>query len=238
MPREWTNAVAVVGTREPSDYALSMTCRVVDSLAARPETIVVSGLALGIDSMAHERSLHRNLRTAAVLANGLDTVYPKKNTALAEKILAEGGCLLSETPTGYGVTKFNLALRDRLQSGLSQATLVMQSSITGGTMHTALFTLEQGRTLVVLKPPTEDDVWSGSWFLLGKVKEKWFQERQSLAKFKRFPHPWAYPITEAKLDDFIKAAIASNFTPKTNGGSEKSEERIGRAFTQVQLALA
>lgn len=221
VPEDWSTAVAVVGTREPSDYAIQMTRRVVDAFTVEPRTVVVSGLAVGTDSVAHARALECGLRTVAVLANGLDSVYPKGNAWLAERIVAEGGCLLSETPTGLGVSKYNLVARDRLQSGLARATFAMQTSISGGTMHTAQFTLEQRRTLVALKPPLDDASWSGNAFLLGQVRDEWLKERPNLQKFLRLPRPWAYALTESRLEEFVRAAIASGFVPKgTNGKAE------------------
>jgi DNA processing protein len=113
---------------------------------------IVSGLAMGVDTLCHEAALEVGGHTVAVLANGLDTVYPRQNTALAERILAAGGALLSEQPLGTAAIPRNLVARDRLQSGMSAATVVMQTDLTGGSMHTVRYTLLQSRQLIAPVP--------------------------------------------------------------------------------------
>jgi DNA processing protein len=143
--------VACIGTREPSRFGVEVTRRVVGVLVEKGWSIV-SGLAIGVDSLAHEAALDAKGHTVAILANGLDSIYPKKNTALAERILAEGGALLSEQPFGTPAIPRNLVQRDRLQCGMSLATIPMQTDIVGGSMHTVRFTLLQGRLLFAPVP--------------------------------------------------------------------------------------
>lgn len=146
LPSSWSHAVAVVGTREPTSESIEATQATVDAFgSASDSSVIVSGLALGIDSVAHNQALTSKVVTVAVLANGLDTVYPRDNGDLARRIVDRGGCLISETPLGVGVSRYGLVARDRLQSGLSRATFVMQSGIDGGSMHPAFFTLQQNR---------------------------------------------------------------------------------------------
>ena len=121
-------------------------------LAGRGWTIV-SGLAKGIDTIAHRAALTAGARTVAILGNGLDTIYPTVNRHLAEEIIAAGGLLLSEQPPGTEAIPRNLVQRDRLQSGMSVATIVFETSATGGAMHTARFAREQQRLLVCPVPP-------------------------------------------------------------------------------------
>lgn len=139
-------AIAIVGTREPTDFGVKVA-RLVSEEVARRGWWVVSGLANGIDSEAHRRTLSVGGKTVAVLANGLDSVYPKNNEPLAEEIVAAGGALLSENPLGTRASARNLVDRDRLQSGLSVGTVVCETDIRGGSMHTARFTLDQKRLL-------------------------------------------------------------------------------------------
>lgn len=214
-PEDWSPAVAVIGTREPSDHSVRCTWRLVEALSQRRETIVVSGLALGIDTAAHLTALERGLRTVAVLANGLDTVYPKANAELARLILAADGCLLSEVPPRRAVSRYNLVARDRLQSGLSAATFLMQSSLNGGSMHTALFTLQQRRTLIALKPPEPlDPSWYGNAFLLGMLAPNDINSDERSSRFERFPLPLAYGMAEPLIDRFVGRALESEFTPR------------------------
>lgn len=210
--------VAVIGTREPAPAALEVTREVVQALAWESATVVVSGLAVGIDTAAHEAALRCGLRTVAVLANGLDTIYPKSNAALAEEIVESGGALLSEVPTGQRVTNFNLVARDRLQSGLSRATILIQSSLSGGSMHTACFTLEQKRMLVACRPLESTNDWSGNRFLTQPRAEiQWSELSEKLQRFAEFPaqgRSLAFRLSPEKLDDFIRAGLDSRFIPQ------------------------
>jgi DNA processing protein len=143
--------VACIGTRTPSRFGEEVTRRIVGFLVERSWSIV-SGLATGVDAIAHRSCLEMRGHTIAVLANGLDSVYPKKNSDLAEAILSAGGALVSEQPFGAPATPRNLVQRDRLQSGLSLATIPMQTDITGGSMHTVRYTLMQKRLLFAPVP--------------------------------------------------------------------------------------
>jgi len=143
--------VACVGTRVPSSFGCAAARGVAGFLAARGWS-VVSGLALGVDTIAHEAALAASGHTVAVLANGLDRVHPRQNEPLAARILAAGGALLSEQPPGTAALPRHLVARNRIQSGMSTATAVMQTDLVGGTMHTARYTLLQGRLLVAAVP--------------------------------------------------------------------------------------
>ena len=124
------------------------------SQASLPRTAgrSVSGLALGVDTLCHEAALEAGGHTVAILANGLDSVYPGQNRELAARILAAGGALLSEQPLGAPALPRNLVARDRLQSGMSAATIVMQTDLIGGTMHTVRYAVLQGRPLIAPVP--------------------------------------------------------------------------------------
>jgi DNA processing protein len=144
--------VAVVGTREPTEYGRRLAFRLGERFA-ESDCNVVSGLAIGCDTSAHEGCLAAKGTTISVLAHGLDTVYPAKNRHLAAKIVDEGGALLSEYPPGTSIQRQFFVERDRIQSGLSSATVVVETGVKGGTLHTAEFTTKQGRTLAVVRHP-------------------------------------------------------------------------------------
>ncbi|MDE0600941.1 MAG: DNA-protecting protein DprA [bacterium] len=143
--------VACIGTREPSQFGDQVTRRIALLLAENGWSIV-SGLAIGVDTLAHKAALEANGHTVAVLANGLESVYPKRNTSLAAQILDSGGAWLSERPFGTPPIPHHLVRRDRLQSGMSAGTIVMQTGFRGGSMHTVRFTLLQGRKLFAPVP--------------------------------------------------------------------------------------
>ena len=144
-------AVAIVGTRHPTLFGRSVAHAAACSAVAAG-LAVISGLAAGIDTVAHESALAAGGRTWAVLGSGVDVPTPVSNTVLAEEIVASGGGLLAEVPPGTPVGRRRLVARDRIQSGLSLAVVICQCEISSGAMHTARFAAIQGRILVVVRP--------------------------------------------------------------------------------------
>ncbi len=138
---EW--ALAVVGTRSASVYGKEVTRMLVSGLAASGVTIV-SGLALGIDTQAHQSALDAGGRTLTVLGSGVDNIYPKRNQKLAEKIL-QRGAIISEFPLGTRPESGNFPRRNRIISGLSLGTLMVEGSERSGARITIDYALEQGR---------------------------------------------------------------------------------------------
>jgi DNA processing protein len=145
-------AVAVVGTRTPTAWGHAQAVAWGRALARR-DIMVVSGLARGCDTAAHRGCLAAGGRTVATLPGSLNRLYPPQNRRLAGQIATSGGCLLSEYPLGTVARPAQFIARDRLQSGLSVAVLVIETDRVGGTMHTARFCREQGRRLACLVPP-------------------------------------------------------------------------------------
>lgn len=143
------NSVAIIGTRDPTPYGIKAGERLAE-LFSESGFSIVSGLAIGCDAAAHRGCLKANGSTVAVMAGGLDKIYPKANSALAEEILAKKGCLISEYSIGHSPRAGNFVERDRLQSGLSQAVIVVETDIKGGTMHTVSFSKKQERYLACL----------------------------------------------------------------------------------------
>jgi DNA processing protein len=139
-------SVAVVGTRRPTDYGYRVTAELCAELAARG-VAVVSGLALGIDARAHKATLDAGGRTIAVLGNGLEMVYPRENQRLAERILGEGGALVSEFPLGARPEASNFPRRNRIISGMTLGTLITEAGGTSGTRWTVYHALEQNREI-------------------------------------------------------------------------------------------
>lgn len=141
-------SVAVVGSRKPSKYALDATVDIVTELVESDITIV-SGLALGIDACAHVTTLRNNGNTIAIIPGGPESVYPWQNKDIFDKI-EERGLIISELLPGQKVMRQYFPARNRLISGLSDATLVMEASEFSGTLHTASFAAMQGKEVYVL----------------------------------------------------------------------------------------
>ena len=136
-------AVAVVGTRRVSAYGRQVTEEVASFLATNGVT-VISGLARGVDAIAHQSALKAGGRTIAVLGCGVDRIYPPDNSQLAERIMV-CGALLSDYPPGTPPDAANFPPRNRIISGLSMATLIVEAGETSGALITAQFAVDQGR---------------------------------------------------------------------------------------------
>lgn len=141
--------VAVVGSRRPTAYGEQITYQIVSELA-RAGVVIVSGLALGIDGIAHRAALDAGGTTVAVLAHGLDQIYPAQHRGLAKEILASGGALVSEYDVGTEPFKGNFVERNRIIAGLCEATLVTEAAEKSGSLITAHRALKFGRTVMAV----------------------------------------------------------------------------------------
>lgn len=128
--------LAIVGTRDPSEYGQEVTRRLVESCQDR-NIVTISGLAYGIDTWAHRYSLDFNIPTVAVLGHGLDRIYPDKNRSISQLVLEAGGVLLTEFPPGTNPDRENFPKRNRIVAGMSDATVVVESKRSGGSLITA-----------------------------------------------------------------------------------------------------
>lgn len=144
--------VAVVGTRKPTTYGRQVTYRICYDLAKSGITIV-SGLALGIDSIAHQAALDGGGTTVAVLGHGLDKIYPASHSRLAEAIVKSNGALISEYKDGTPPLKHHFPARNRIISGLSLMTLVTEADAKSGSLITANYALEQNRAIAAIPGP-------------------------------------------------------------------------------------
>jgi DNA protecting protein DprA len=145
---------AVVGSRETSKYAQENTKNVVEVLKSKNYGIV-SGLASGIDTMAHKSALEMDCYTIAVLPNSLDSIYPKENMRLASEIIDHGGALVTEIPLGINLGKQSFIERNRIQTGLSNIVIPVEMGVKSGTMHTVNFCKQQKKKLFLFQPKVE-----------------------------------------------------------------------------------
>ena len=157
-------AIAIVGTRKPSPYGQQMAERFADGFA-RAGVTVVSGLARGIDTVAHATTLRSGGRTLAVIGSGIDVTYPSENKRLADQI-AERGVVASEFPMGTKPDAMNFPRRNRIISGMTLGTLVIETGIDGGAMITATTALDQNRQVFALPSAVTDGRRSGTNLLI------------------------------------------------------------------------
>jgi DNA processing protein len=149
LPERRAVTVAVVGTRRPSTYGKEVTHRLSYDLAKRG-VIIVSGLALGVDAIAHAATLEAGGTTIAVLGNGLPKIQPATNRGLADSIIKNGGAILSEYPEHEDARPHYFLERNRLVAGLADAIIITEAAIRSGTLNTAAHALEQGKEIFVV----------------------------------------------------------------------------------------
>ena len=153
-------SVAVVGTRHPSEAGRRVAARIADALA-RLGVTVVSGLAAGIDGAAHEATVVAGGSTVAVLGSGHEQLFPRAHARLAERIVATGGALVSELPPDAIPTRGTFPRRNRVISGLSDATVVVEAAARSGALITAAWALEQGRECFAVPGPIDAPASAG-----------------------------------------------------------------------------
>lgn len=149
LPDETMPAVAIVGSRHDTRYGRDMAMRIAKELA-QSGVVVVSGLARGIDTAAHEGALQGGGKTVAVLGNGIKSIYPPENRDLAERILKSGGAIISEFAPDSEPLPFHFPIRNRLIAGLSDALLLIEARHRSGTASTVNHALAQGKEVFAL----------------------------------------------------------------------------------------
>ncbi len=137
-------SIAIIGCRNNTEYGEQMARKIVQDLVQK-NVVTVSGLARGIDSIAHKATVEKSGKTIAVIGSGLDNLYPKENIKLARDIIENGGAIITEYPIGTKPEKMNFPARNRIISGISNGIVVVEAKKKSGTMITVDFALEQGR---------------------------------------------------------------------------------------------
>lgn len=149
LPETRVPTVAIVGTRKPTSYGKEVTAKLSHELARRG-VVIISGMAMGVDAIAHRACLDANGITIAVLGNGVDIVYPASNQQLYNAILKSGGAIISEYEPGVTARLYTFLERNRIVSGLADAIIITEATIGSGTMSTAARALEQGKEVFVV----------------------------------------------------------------------------------------
>lgn len=165
------HTISVVGTRKPTQYGMNFCKQFCSDLGGYfPDLTIISGLALGIDSAAHTAALETNHSTIAVVAHGLDMVYPAVNRDFARRIIKSGGAIITEYPSDSTPYAARFLERNRIVAGLSQITAVIESPIKGGAMSTANLAFHYNREVVSLPGRVTDPVSAGCNLLIRKEK--------------------------------------------------------------------
>src|SRR3989338_2084209 len=151
LPPENLIYLCVVGSRKFTSYGSEACEKIIDGLKGYP-IVIVSGLAMGIDAIAHKKAIQVGLKTLVFPGSGLsyNAMYPRTNVRLAEEILAGGGCLISEFEPDFKAALWGFPMRNRLMAGISKAVLVIEAQERSGTLITARLTIEYSRDLLVV----------------------------------------------------------------------------------------
>ncbi len=181
---------SLVGTRRCTSYGSNFCKSLVSDLAVYyPDALVISGLAYGIDAAAHAAALENGLATAAVVAHGLDMIYPASHRDLARRIVKSGGAILSEYPSGVRPFQRNFLERNRIVAGLSELTIVAESEVKGGAMSTANQAFSYSREVVALPGRTTDITSSGCNMLISRNKAHIFTSVADLISLMQWKIP-------------------------------------------------
>jgi DNA processing protein len=156
--------IAIVGSRRPGSSGVQITRTLAQELAALG-IVISSGMALGIDGIAHEAALSVGGKTVAVMGCGLDTVYPRRHLSLFDKI-QQHGCVLSEFPLGTPVSRYTFPQRNRIVSGIAQGVIIVEAAERSGTLITAKLATEQDRSVMVVPGPVLNPQYLGSHRLI------------------------------------------------------------------------
>lgn len=167
FPNEEMKFLTVVGSRRHSAYGKAVCQKLIEKLKGYP-IVIVSGMALGIDAVAHESAIKAGLKTIAIPGSGLDpkVLYPKTNFSLSRKILESGGCLLSEFEPDYKATNWGFIQRNRIGAGLADAVLLIEAGEKSGTLTTARLAVDYNRDVLVIPGNITSPTSKGSNALL------------------------------------------------------------------------
>lgn len=181
-------ALAIVGTRRATAYGTGFVDSLVKDLAVYyPDLLIVSGLAYGIDAAAHQAALKYELPTVAVVAHGMDRIYPAAHRNLAREIVAQGGAIVSQYHTGTEPYQRNFLERNRIIAGLTGATFVAESEIKGGAMSTANQAFVNNREVLALPGRVSDQISSGCNLLISREKAHLVTCAADVAQFTGWP---------------------------------------------------
>jgi len=153
--------VTIVGSRRPTSYGREVTSHLARELT-KHGVVIVSGLALGVDSIAHQACLDAGGHTVAVLPCGPDAIYPNTHRNLAKRIVNQGGALITEYAPETPPLRQNFIARNRLVSGLGDVVIITEAAEKSGTLHTANFALNQGKTVMAIPGPITSTLSKGT----------------------------------------------------------------------------
>lgn len=227
-------AVAIVGTRRASGYGLTVAAEIATDLA-EADVVVVSGLALGIDGAAHRAAVDVGGRSIAVLPSPLDRIYPPRHRSLARRIVATGGLLVSEVPTGAAVGKPDFARRNRVIAGLSEAVVVVEAPDRSGALLTAAAAAAIGRDLYAVPGPITAMASRGSNRLIADKQAELVTSSAALLREIGLSHGARPPMIKALSE--VEGQVLNRLLERS-GSLEELVDRAHQPPSAVASALS
>jgi DNA processing protein len=220
--------VAIVGTRSNTDYGKLFTEKLVKDLSAQ-NILVVSGLAFGIDAFAHKAALKNNLKTVGIVGHGLDKIYPTAHTALAKDMIKDDGGILTEFFSGTKPDKHNFPLRNRLVAGISDATVVVETSIKGGSMITGKLADAYNRDVFAVPGRTTDKNSGGCNYLIKHNKAILLTDAEELIDVMGWADKKSKVKSKSQRDLFIEMTAEEKIIVQL------LQEKIAVAIDEINL---
>jgi len=200
--------ISIVGTRKISRYGSTFISEFLKTLK-NSDVQTISGLAVGADSHVHEESIENNIPTAAVLAHGFNTLYPAKNKSLADKILENGGCLMTEFSYNKPPVRESFVHRNRIIAGISPATIIVETAYSGGSMSTANFANIYNREVLALPGDICNKYSQGCNLLISQNKARIIVSVSDIVNYLDLSAK-----TEEQLSLFKEKEIPQNLSPE------------------------
>jgi DNA processing protein len=195
--------VSIIGTRTHTDYSKKMTDELIEELSAQ-NVLIVSGMAYGVDAMAHKAALKNNLPTVGVLGHGLDQIYPPDHSNLAKDMVKDGGGLLTEFRSQTNPDKHNFPTRNRIVAGMSDATIVIESGIKGGSMVTAELANGYNKDVFAFPGKVTDNKSAGCNYLIKSNKAMLLTDAQQLIEIMGWEEKNQKSKTKSQKEIFIE----------------------------------
>lgn len=192
-----SHIISVVGTRRATHYGKDICEKLIEGLKST-NVLVISGLAYGIDTCAHKTALEKGLNSVAVLAHGLDRIYPQQNKSLAERMLHQGG-LLTDFPSGTNPDRENFPSRNRIIAGLSDATIVIEASMKGGALITAEIANSYNRDVFSVPGNVGNYYSEGCNFLIKTNRAALLQSAEDVKYIMGWGEPIQKKVVQRKL---------------------------------------
>lgn len=234
-PLKW---VAFVGTRKMSPSGEVATQKLIAQLSETyPDTVIVSGLAYGIDGTAHRAAIKHGLKTVAVVAHGLDTLYPAQHRELAKTIISTGGAIVTEYPSGTFPGKQNFLARNRIVAGLSAATVVIESPGKGGSLVTADIADSYGREVMAVPGRITDPSFVGCNQLIKSNKANMVESAADIAYLMKWGEPTTAPANVLRFRAALTPDEQTVFDSFSTGEELSREAIIERCNLPAQVVM-